>query len=80
MNISVARSSAGVARDVRFDQHMMHVLLVDGRQVSVPLEWFPTLRKASEKQRKRWRLIGDGVGIHWPGLDEDISIAALLDP
>ena len=38
------------------------------------------LRNASEKQRKRWRLIGDGVGIHWPDLDEDISIAALLEP
>jgi len=58
---------------------MMHVLLQDGREVSVPLEWFPTLRNASDKQRTHWRLIGNGVGIHWPDIDEDISVAALLE-
>ena len=66
-------------RDVRFDGFMMHVLLQDGREVSIPLEWFPTLRNASEKQRKHWRLIGHGVGIHWPDVDEDLSVAALLE-
>lgn len=57
---------------------MMHVQLSDGREISVPLEWFPRLRDASEKQRKDWRLIGKGVGIHWEQLDEDISVEALL--
>ena len=79
MSISVVKSSQALAGAVRFDGFMMHVLLQDGREVSVPLEWFPTLRNASEKRRKRWRLIGNGIGIHWPELDEDISIAALLE-
>jgi hypothetical protein len=58
---------------------MMHVSLQDGRQISVPLEWFPRLRAASDKQWKHWRLIGQGIGLHWPEIDEDISVAALLE-
>ena len=79
MRISAVKPLHALAREIRFDEHMMHVLLADGREISVPLDWFPTLRNASEKQRKKWRLIGSGVGIHWPDLDEDISIAALLE-
>lgn len=79
MSISAVKSPHALAQDVRFDAHMMHVRLADGREISVPLEWFPTLRHASEKQRTHWRLIGQGVGIHWSELDEDISIAALLE-
>ena len=67
------------AKDVRMDAHMLHVFLQDGRQISVPLEWFTRLRSASEKQRKHWRLIGQGIGIQWPDVDEDISVAALLE-
>jgi hypothetical protein len=58
---------------------MMHVRLVDGREVSVPLEWFPTLREATDAQRNKWRLIGNGVGIHWEELDEDVSVTGLLE-
>jgi hypothetical protein len=54
------------------------VVLTDGREVSVPLSWFPRLAQATAKQRGNWRLIGGGVGIHWPELDEDVSIASLL--
>ena len=79
MSISVVKPSQALARTLRFDRSMMHVLLQDGREVSVPLEWFPTLRNASDKQRTHWRLIGNGVGIHWPDIDEDISVAALLE-
>jgi hypothetical protein len=50
----------------------------DGRTLTVPLEWFPRLRDASPEQRNRWRLIGPGTGIHWPDIDEDISVAGLL--
>jgi hypothetical protein len=57
---------------------MIHIRLLDGREISVPLQWFPRLRDASTAQRKKWRLIGKGVGIHWETLDEDISVAALL--
>ena len=69
-----------LAKDVRCGVHDLHVRLLDGREISVPLEWFPTLRNASDRQGRHWRLIGRGVGIHWPDLDEDISIAALLEP
>ena len=63
---------------VHFDADRMHVQMADGREVSVSLEWFPALRDASEAQRENWRLIGRGVGIHWEGLDEDISVENLL--
>jgi hypothetical protein len=54
------------------------VTLADGRAMSAPLVWFPRLLNASAEQRKRWELIGAGEGIHWPDLDEDLSIAGLL--
>jgi len=63
---------------VRYDDEMLHIELADGREISVPLEWFPSLRDATEAQRSNWRLIGRGVGIHWEDLDEDISVAGLL--
>lgn len=78
MGTSAVKVLEPLATDVRFDHDMMHVRLLDGREISVPLEWFPKLRDAKEKQRKKWRLIGNGVGIHWEEIDEDISVAALL--
>lgn len=54
------------------------VELEDGRSVPVPLLWYPRLAHASQEERERWRFIGRGEGIHWPDLDEDISIANLL--
>ncbi|HHT9119397.1 MAG TPA: DUF2442 domain-containing protein [Candidatus Hypogeohydataceae bacterium YC41] len=67
-----------MASDVWFNSEMMRIRLLDGREISVPLEWFPKLRDATDEQRKKWRLIGRGVGIHWEDLDEDISVPALL--
>ena len=52
--------------------------LSDGRRVSVPLAWYPRLLEGSAAERANWRLIGTGVGIHWPDLDEDISVENLL--
>jgi hypothetical protein len=52
--------------------------LRDGRTVIVPLRWYPRLVHGTASQRRRWQLIGRGEGIHWPDLDEDISVAALL--
>lgn len=66
------------ASKVWFDSIMMHIRLLDGREISVPLEWFPKLRDAKQEQREKWRLIGKGIGIHWEELDEDISADALL--
>jgi hypothetical protein len=63
---------------VSFTRDALVVTLADGRQVSAPLEWFPRLRDATAKQRKNWRLIGRGVGIHWEDVDEDVSVRTLL--
>jgi hypothetical protein len=55
------------------------VELTDGREISVPLAWYPRLEHARPDERAHWELIGRGYGIHWPELDEDISIEGLLD-
>jgi hypothetical protein len=54
------------------------VTLDDGRIVSVPLEWYPRLAHGTPAERNRWRLLGRGIGIHWPDLDEDISVDGIL--
>jgi hypothetical protein len=66
------------AVDVTTDDSSLRVTLADGRELAVPLEWFPRLRDATPAQRKHWRFIGRGQGIHWPDVDEDISVAGLL--
>jgi hypothetical protein len=66
------------AVDVAVEADLLRVTLADGRELSVPLEWFPRLRDATAEQRKHWRFIGRGQGIHWPDVDEDISVAGLL--
>lgn len=53
--------------------------LVDGRTVSVPLAWSWRLMDATPEQRSNWRLIGSGQGVHWPDVDEDISVRGMLD-
>jgi hypothetical protein len=65
-------------QDVRVTNKALEVVLRDGRMLSVPLHWYPRLAHGSPRERQRWRLIGGGSGIHWPDLDEDISIAGLL--
>jgi hypothetical protein len=67
-----------LAVDVRTTVDTLHVVLADGREISVPLAWFPRLLNAKEEQRRQWRLIGGGIGIHWPLMDEDISVESLL--
>ena len=66
------------ATSVYFDAERIHVRLSDGREISAPLDWFPRLYNATDKQRQQWELIGRGVGIHWEAIDEDISVAGLL--
>ena len=78
MSTSKVRAISVLATDVHFDAERMTVQLSDGREISVPVEWFPALRDATEQQRNRWRLIGKGVGIHWEDLDEDLSVEGLL--
>lgn len=67
-----------LATDVTFSEDSFCVTLADGRKVSVPLEWFPRLRDATEDERAAWRLIGGGIGIHWEAIDEDISVESVL--
>lgn len=78
MGTSAIKIFEPMASDVWFDKDMMHIRLMDGRELSVPIEWFPKLRDANDGQRKKWRLIGNGVGIHWEEIDEDLSVSALL--
>jgi hypothetical protein len=66
------------AKSVAITEDALTVCLVDGRTISVPLEWFPRLVQATTAERMNWRLIGKGEGIHWPGLDEDINTHDLL--
>ena len=79
MSISV-ESAEALAVDVSCTNHTLSVILADGRTISVPLAWFPRLLEATRKQRAEWELIGGGIGIHWDAIDEDISVASLLQP
>jgi len=67
------------ATDVNVTEDSLFVELIDGRTVSVPLVWYPRLLHGTAEERSRWEFIGDGEGIHWPALDEDVSIQGLLD-
>ena len=67
------------AINIAFENAKMIVFLEDGRELAIPLEWFPRLRKATDEQLNKWRLIGKGEGIHWEEIDEDISIENLLE-
>ncbi|MGD0280849.1 MAG: DUF2442 domain-containing protein [Dissulfurispiraceae bacterium] len=75
---SIPPPSEAMATDVWSDSLMLHVKLVDGREIGVPLEWFPKLLDANDIQRKKWRLTGNGTGIHWDNLNEEVSVKQLL--
>jgi hypothetical protein len=66
------------AQNVNVTDDSLTVDLSDGRTVSVPLAWFPRLLHGTAEERNKWRLIGNGQGIHWPDLDEDISVENLI--
>lgn len=78
MNISVVETEIPRVEDITVTEDTLSVDLSDGRTISVPLEWFPRLVHATPKERKNWRLIGRGHGIHWEDIDEDISVEGLL--
>jgi hypothetical protein len=67
-----------VAQGVTLRDEALIVDLAEGRTITVPLAWFPRLAHGTAAERANWRLIGGGVGIHWPDLDEDISVESLL--
>jgi hypothetical protein len=66
------------AKEVRVTNDELCVLLADGRRISVPLTWFPRLLRATPQQRSRFEILGDGQGIHWQEIDEDLSVDGLL--
>ena len=67
-----------LAEGVAFTDDELIVSLLDGRKVSVPLTWSTRLAAADEKQRAQWELLGNGQGIHWPDIDEDLSVSGIL--
>ena len=73
-----ANRTAVDALEVSFTQDALVVTLSDGRVVSAPLEWFSRLLRTTPKQRRNWRLIGGGIGVHWEDVDDDISVHSLL--
>ena len=70
--------TSALAKAVSFDDSLMHVTFTDGRILSVPLIWFPSLHKAAPDQRTRYEIGAGGRALHWPELDEDLSVANLL--
>ncbi len=68
-----------LAINLSFTDDKMVVYFEDGRELSIPLEWFPKLRNATKEQLEKWRFIGGGEGIHWEELDEDVSVENLME-
>ena len=78
MGTLVVESDSTVAQSVSVTDDSLTVMLTDGRTLSVPLAWYPRLLHGTTAERNNWRLIGCGDGIHWPDLDEDISVSGLI--
>jgi hypothetical protein len=78
MNTSGSELQNVLARSVSVSDDALVADLTDGRTISVPLAWFPRLARGTPTERANCRLIGRGEGIHWPDLDEDISVASLV--
>src|ERR1700730_7250767 len=78
MSTSIVPTETATAKNVRVTDRALIVELRDGRVVSVPMAWYPRLAEGSARERRRWELLGPGIGIHSPDLDEDISVDGLL--
>ena len=76
--MSNLQNKTALAKSAHFKDNRFYVQLAGEREISVPLAWFPRLQSATDEQRAAWKLIGQGVGIHWEEIDEDISVAGLL--
>jgi hypothetical protein len=75
---TLAVETHALAENVEFTDNDMVVFLVDGRKVIIPIVWFPRLANATKSQLENYELLGDGEGVHWPEIDEDLSVAGLL--
>ncbi len=78
MSTLIVESESIEARQVSVTDDFLVVELSDGRSISVPVAWYPRLQHGTPEERSHWRLIGRGDGIHWPDLDEDISVSGLV--
>ena len=78
MSSSTVEAREALDSSVEISEDTLCVELADSRTIAVPLAWYPRLAHATSEERTSWRLIGNGLGIHWPAIDEDISIANLL--
>ncbi len=77
MNTTEPKAGERVS-DVHFTDDTISVDIFDGRTITVPLAWYPRLLHAAPEQRENWKVSGGGYGIHWPDIDEDLSIQGLL--
>jgi len=75
---TLAAEFCAQAQNIKVTEVEIKVDLVDGRSISAPLVWFPRLAKASQEELSHWELLGDGEGIYWPDVDEDLSVRGLL--
>lgn len=78
MNTSAVELRLATAQNVEITDDTLVIDLTDGRTISAPLTWYPRLWHGKPQERSNWRLIGQGEGIHWPDLDEDISVEHVL--
>lgn len=78
MNTLVVERRVATAQHVIITEDTLIIDLIDGRTISAPLAWYPRLLHGKPEERNNWRLIGKGEGIHWPDLDEDISVENVL--
>ena len=78
MSTSTVNTPNATALSVKLTRDTLSVELSDGRTISVPLAWYPRLSHGTTAEKNHWRLVGQGHGIHWPDLDEDLSVANLL--
>jgi hypothetical protein len=77
-SLATKSSHEFIATSVWFSEYRLHVALDDGREISVPLEFYPRLYSATKEQREKFELIGLGTGIHWSEIDEDLSVEGLV--
>jgi hypothetical protein len=75
---TLERASEPLAIGLEVTDDELIVSLADGRKLSVPIVWYPRLANASPQQRRNWKIIGPGVGFHWPDVDEDLSVEGML--
>lgn len=78
MSTLTTEQKAIFATDVWFADSKLYVRLTDGREIGIPIDWYPRLRDASDDERADWRFIGRGQGIHWEAIDEDLSVVSFL--